>query len=352
MKNKKTIEIINTMALRGPNIWTYRPIIEAWVDIGDLEDSPSNTIPGYYERLTGMLPGLVEHRCGVGEPGGFLQRLREGTWPAHIMEHVMIELQNLAGVQTGFGKARETSTRGVYKVVVRARHEHVSRLALTSARDLVMAAMEDRPFDVAAAVQEMRELADSVALGPSTACIVEAANDRRIPSIRLNEGNLVQLGYGARQRRIWTAETDGTSAIAEGISSDKDLTKSLLASCGVPIPEGRVVDSEEDAWEAAEEIGTPVVVKPTDGNHGRGVSTDLNTRSEIDAAYRLARDEGSDVIVEKFIRGNEHRLLVVGGRMVAAARGEAAAVVGDGTSTIAQLIDSQINTDPRRGTTE
>ncbi|MEN3366905.1 MAG: cyanophycin synthetase [Burkholderiales bacterium] len=352
MKNKKTIEIINTMALRGPNIWTYRPIIEAWVDIGDLEDSPSNTIPGYYERLTGMLPGLVEHRCGVGEPGGFLQRLREGTWPAHIMEHVMIELQNLAGVQTGFGKARETSTRGVYKVVVRARHEHVSRLALTSARDLVMAAMEDRPFDVAAAVQEMRELADSVALGPSTACIVEAANDRRIPSIRLNEGNLVQLGYGARQRRIWTAETDGTSAIAEGISSDKDLTKSLLASCGVPIPEGRVVDSEEDAWEAAEEIGTPVVVKPTDGNHGRGVSTDLNTRSEIDAAYRLAQDEGSDVIVEKFIRGNEHRLLVVGGRMVAAARGEAAAVVGDGTSTIAQLIDSQINTDPRRGTTE
>jgi cyanophycin synthetase len=352
MKNKKTIEIINVLYLRGPNFWTYRPSIEAWLDIGDLEDSPSNTIPGFYDRLTGWLPTLVEHHCGVGERGGFLQRLRDGTWPAHIMEHVMIELQNLAGVQTGFGKARETSTRGVYKLVVRARHEEVSRVALVAARDLVMAAIEDRPFDVATAVRELREIAESVVLGPSTACIVDAATDRRIPSIRLNEGNLVQLGYGARQRRIWTAETDRTSAIAESISSDKDLTKTLLASCGVPIPDGRVVDSPEDAWEAAQEIGTPVVVKPTDGNHGRGVSTDLNTQSEIEAAYRLAQEEGSEVIVERFIRGNEHRLLVVGGRMVAAARGETASVVGDGVSTITQLIDIQINTDPRRGTTE
>jgi cyanophycin synthetase len=352
MKNKKTIEIINVLSLRGPNIWTYRPTIEAWVDIGDLEDSPSNTIPGFYDRLTGMLPALVEHHCGVGERGGFLQRLRDGTWPAHIMEHVMIELQNLAGVQTGFGKARETSTRGVYKLVVRARYEQVSRAALTAARDLVMAAIEVRPFDVAATVGQLREIADSVALGPSTACIVDAATDRHIPSIRLNDGNLVQLGYGVRQRRIWTAETDRTSAIAEGISSDKDLTKSLLASCGVPIPDGRVVDSLEDAWEAAQEIGLPVVVKPSDGNHGRGVSIDLKTREEIEAAYKLAQDEGSEVIVEKFIRGNEHRLLVVGGKVVAVARGETASVVGDGVSTIKQLIDKQINTDPRRGTTE
>jgi cyanophycin synthetase len=352
MKNKKTIDLINVLSLRGPNIWTYRPVIEAWVDIGDLEDSPSNTIPGLYERLTGWLPTLVEHRCGVGERGGFLQRLREGTWPAHIMEHVMIELQNLAGVQTGFGKARETSKRGVYKLVVRARHEEVSRAALVKARDLVMAAIEDRPFDVSAAVEELRAIADSASLGPSTACIVDAATERGIPSIRLNGGNLVQLGYGARQRRIWTAETDRTSAIAEGISSDKDLTKSLLASCGVPIPEGRLADSAQDAWEAAQEIGLPVVVKPSDGNHGRGVSTDLNTQPEIEAAYQLAEQEGSEVIVERFVRGNEHRLLVVGGRLVAAARGEIACVIGDGVSTVAQLIDGQINTDPRRGTTE
>jgi cyanophycin synthetase len=352
MKNKKTIEIINVLPLRGPSIWTYRPSIEAWVDIGDLEDSPSNTIPGFYERLTGWLPTLVEHHCGVGERGGFLERLRDGTWPAHIMEHVMIELQNLAGVQTSFGKARETSTRGIYKVVVRARYPEVSRAALVAARDLVMAAIEDRPFDVAAVVQKLREIAESVALGPSTACIVEAAGDRRIPSIRLNEGNLVQLGYGVRQRRIWTAETDRTSAIAEGISSDKDLTKTLLASCGVPIPEGRLVESPEDAWEAAQDIGMPVVVKPSDANHGRGVFIDLNSRTEIEAAYHAAQAEGSDVIVERFIRGNEHRLLVVGGRVVAANRGETVSVVGDGVSSIAQLIDSQINTDPRRGEAE
>ncbi|MDO8931877.1 MAG: cyanophycin synthetase [Rhodocyclaceae bacterium] len=349
---KKTIEILSVTSLRGPNIWTYRPAIEARVDIGDLEDFPSNTLPGFYERLCAWLPSLIEHHCGVGERGGFLQRVREGTWAGHILEHVTLELQNLAGMQSGFGKARQTSQRGIYKVVVRARHDAVSRACLFAARDLVMAAIEDRPYDVAATVAQLRDMADSLCLGPSTKCIVDAATDRRIPSMRLTDGNLVQLGYGAKSRRIWTAETDQTSAIAESIASDKDLTKTLLQACGVPIPEGRIVDSPEDAWEAAEDIGVPVVVKPSDGNHGRGVSTELMTRAEVEAAYHLANDEGSDVIVERFIRGNEHRLLVVGGRMVAAARGETAWVRGDGRSTIAELIDSQLNTDPRRGTTE
>ncbi len=181
---------------------------------------------------------------------------------------------------------------------------------------------------------------------------MEAATDRGIPSIRLTEGNLVQLGYGVRQRRIWTAETDQTSAIAEGISRDKDLSKSLLAACGVPVPEGRIVDSPEDAWEAAEDIGVPVVVKPSDANHGRGVSAELMTREEVEAAYHLADAEGSEVMVERFIRGNEHRLLVVGGRLAAAARGESVSLVADGRSTIRQLIDTQINTDPRRGPSE
>ena len=346
------MKFLKVMPLHGPNIWTYRPVLEAWVDIGELEDSPSNTIPGFYERLTAWLPALEEHRCGVGERGGFLMRLREGTWPGHILEHVTIELQNLAGMQTGFGKARETSTRGVYKVVVRSRHAKVSRACLDSARDLVMAAIEDRPFDVPATVEKLRDLADSFCLGPSTGCIVDAATERKIPAIRLNEGNLVQLGYGARQHRIWTAETDQTSAIGESISGDKDLTKSLLKSCGVPVPEGRLVDSPEDAWEAAEEIGVPVVVKPRDGNHGRGVATELMTKEEVLAAYPLALEEGSGVIVERFIRGSEHRLLVVGGKLVAAARGESVSVVGDGKSTILELINLQINSDPRRGTTE
>ena len=349
---KKDIEIFDVMSLRGPNMWTYRPVLEAWVDIGELEDFPSNKIPGFYERLSAWLPSLIEHRCSIGERGGFLQRLKEGTWPGHILEHVTLELQNLAGMPGGFGKARETPVRGVYKVIVRAWHEEVTRAALFTARDLVMAAIEDRPFDVPAAVDNLRRLVDEHCLGPSTACIVDAADDRDIPSIRLSDGNLVQLGYGARQRRIWTAETDRTSAIGESISRDKDLTKTLLESCGVPVPEGRMVESPEDAWDAAERIGVPVVVKPYDGNHGRGVFTNLMTREEVETAYSVAIDEGNGVIVERFVPGNEHRLLVVGGRLVAAAMGETASVVGDGTSTIDDLIESQINSDPRRGSTE
>ncbi len=352
MTKKKDIEVLRVMHLRGPNIWTYRPVIETWLDIGELEDLPSNKIPGLYERLTAWLPGLIEHRCGVGERGGFLERLREGTWAGHILEHVALELQNLAGMRTGFGKTRSTSVHGVYKMAFRTRQEKVGRAALTVARDLLMAAIDDQPFDLKQQLAELTDLADSYCLGPSTSHIVDAATERKIPSIRLTDGNLVQLGYGVRQRRIWTAETDETSAIAEGIASDKDLTKSLLQSCGVPVPEGRMVDSPDDAWEAAEDIGLPVVVKPYDGNHGRGVSLDLTTREDVIAAYHLADRKGGGVMVEKFIAGNEHRLLIVGKRLVAAAAGETAWVTGDGTSNIIKLVDEQINTDPRRGTTE
>ncbi len=345
----KDIEILRLAPLRGPNIWTYRPIIEAWVDIGDLEDAPSNSIPGFYERLSSWLPSLIEHRCSVGERGGFLQRVREGTWAAHIMEHVTLELQNLAGQRTGFGKARQTSKRGIYRVVVRSRQEQVTRACLEAARDLVMAAINDTPFGVPATVESLREMADSLCLGPSTASIVNAATERGIPSIRLNEGNLVQIGYGIRQRRIWTAETDQTSAIAESISCDKELTKSLLAACGVPIPEGRIAHGAAEAWQTAQDIGPPVAVKPRDGNHGRGVSTDLRTQKEVEDAFRIAENEGSGVMIERFVPGDEHRLLVVGGRVVAAARGESAWIVGDGRASIAELIGRQLNSDPRRG---
>lgn len=349
---KRDIEFLRVTHLRGPNMWTYRPVLEALIDIHDLEDCPSNTIPGFYERLSSWLPSLIEHRCSYEERGGFLRRLEEGTWPGHILEHVTLELQNLAGMPGGFGKAREVSKRGVYKVVVRAWHEDVTRAALDSARELVLAAMEDRPYDVQATVARLRDMVDSLCLGPSTASIVDAADDRDIPATRLTEGNLVQLGYGARQRRIWTAETDRTSAIAESISRDKDLTKTLLSACGVPVPEGREVDSPEDAWEAAEDIGLPVVVKPVDGNHGRGVFIELTTREEVEAAYKIAIEEGSGVLVERSIPGTEHRLLVVGGKMVAANRGDMVAVAGDGQSDIRKLIEVQVNADPRRGDTE
>lgn len=349
---KKDIEFLNMLFLRGPNIWAYRSVIEAWVDIGEFEDYPSNTLPGFYERLSGWLPTLAEHRCSIGEQGGFLRRVREGTWVGHILEHVALELQSLAGMPGGLGRARETPERGVYKIIVRAWHEPVTRAALYAARELVMAAIEDRSFDVQGAVAGLRELTEKLSLGPSTTCIVDAADERDIPAIRLSDANLVQLGYGANQRRIWTAETSCTSAIAESVSRNKHLTKNLLQACGIPVPEGQLVDSAEQAWEAAQEIGLPVVLKPSDGNHGRGVFTNLMTRSEIQTAYDIAVDEGSGVVVERFIQGDEHRLLVVGGRMVAAARGDAATVVGDGMSTVDELIDSQLNADPRRGREE
>ncbi len=350
--SKNQLQILRVHHLRGPNIWTYRPVIETWLDLGELEEQPSNKIPGFYERLTALLPGLMQHRCGVGEIGGFLERLREGTWAGHILEHICLELQTLAGMATGFGQTRSTSQHGVYKMAFRTRQEEVGRAALQAGHELLMAAIEDRPYDVAATVARLRALCDRHYLGPSTAHIVDAAIDRRIPHIRLNDGNLVQLGYGARQRRIWTAETDQTSAIAESIASDKQLTKELLASAGVPVPEGEEVDSPEQAWRVAQDIGLPVTVKPTDANHGRGVFTDLHTREDIEKAWQAADAEGSGVLVEKFIEGDAHRLLVVGRRLVAATKGKMQTVRGDGRSTILQLIDAQINSDPRCGEAE
>ncbi len=352
MSRHEDIKLLRINYLRGPNMWTYRPVLETWLDLGKLEDHPSNTLPGFNARLTERLPALIEHHCGVGERGGFLQRLEGGTWMGHVLEHIVIELLNLSGMPTGFGQTRSTSQHGVYRMVFRARDEQVARAALAEGHALLMATINDEPFEVAAAVTRLRDKVDACYLGPSTAAIVGAATDRRIPHIRLNEGNLVQLGYGARQRRIWTAETDMTSAIAESIAGDKDLTKTLLKAVGVPVPEGQAVANAEQAWEAAQDIGLPVVVKPSDGNHARGVTLDLRKKEDILAAFELAEKEGSEVLVERFIPGVEHRLLVVGGQLVAAARGEEFWITGDGQHNVLQLIEQQLNTDPRRGVAE
>ena len=354
MTKKNDIKFLRITYLAGPNIWTYRPVLEAWLDIGELEDYPSNLLPGFTTRLTTWLPGLIEHHCGVGYHGGFIERLNEGTWAGHILEHVVLEVQSLAGMKTGFGKTRSTGEHGVYKMAFRTRDNVVGRAALEVSHRLLMAAINDEPFDLPGAIATLTDMVDRLCLGPSTAHIVDAATDRRIPSIRLTDGNLVQLGYGAAQRRIWTAETDRTSAIAEGIASDKDMTKNLLASCGVPVPEGAIARSADAAWEEAADIGLPVVVKPIDANHGRGVSLNLNTEAEVRAAYVIASEEGESrsVLVERFITGSEHRLLVVGRKVVAVARGESLWVTGDGRQNVAELCDSQINIDPRRGESE
>ncbi|QEA13359.1 cyanophycin synthetase [Comamonas flocculans] len=345
------IQLLRTTYLRGPSIWTYQPVLEVWLALGALEQHPSSQLAGFNERLTAWLPDLIEHHCGVGTRGGFIERLHEGTWMGHVLEHVIIELLNLSGMPVKFGQTRETSTSGTYRMVFRCPEEAVAREALARGHALIMAAINDQPFDLKAAIQAIKTAIDDNYLGPSTACIVDAAQERRIPHVRLNDGNLVQLGYGAAQRRIWTAESDQTSAIAEGIAQDKDLTKRLLAAAGVPVPEGVIVASADEAWEAAQDIGLPVTVKPSDGNHARGVTLELYKQENIRTAFALADQEGSQVIVERYIQGMEHRVLVVGGKVVAACRGEQVFVTGDGKQTLAELV-AELNRDPRRGIEE
>ena len=341
------MEFRKVLALRGPNVWANFPVLEAWVDLGEL-DKPSTEFPGFSERLMSWMPSMIEHRCSIGQRGGFFQRLRTGTYPGHILEHVTLELQTLAGTEVGFGKARETSEQGVYRVVIEYIEETVGRECLAVARDLVLAAIHDRPFHVGKEIERLRELAQQVCLGPSTRAIIQAAEARNIPYRRLNTESLVLFGHGRKQRRIQAAETDRTSAIGEAIAQDKEMTRMLLRAVGVPMPYGRPVKDAEDAWATACDIGVPVVVKPQDGNQGRGVATNLTTREQIVAAYEAARKESESVLVEKFAPGHDYRLLVVGDRVVAAARREPAQVLGDGIHTVAQLIEL-VNADPRRG---
>jgi cyanophycin synthetase len=291
---------------------------------------------------------MIEHRCSVGERGGFFERLHRGTYLAHILEHVTLELSSLAGPPVGFGRAREHLGEGYYKVAIEYIEEDLGRAAIETGHRLCLAAIHDLPFDVQAEVAKLREIYYRVTLGPSTKAIVQAAQTRGIPTRRLNAGSLVQFGYGARQRRILAAQTDRTGALAEEIAQDKDLTRDMLLAIGVPVPEGRPVTDAEDAWEAAQDIGTPVVVKPQFGSQGRGVATNLSTREQVMAAYQAASRESQDIIVERFAPGADYRLLVIGGKLVAAACREPAQVVGDGVRTVSELVEI-VNTDPRRG---
>src|SRR5262245_12917317 len=301
------MEFRQVWVLRGPNRWARVPVFEVECD------------------LTGL----------------------PGAETAHTLQHAALRLQTLAGSPVSFGLTRETSRPGLFRVVVEYEEEPLGRACLDVARELCLAALHDRPFDAAGKLRELHELAHDVRLGPSTAAIVRAAKHRGIPTRRLNEGSLVQLGQGVRARRICTAETDSTGAIAEAIAQDKELTRALLRAVGVPVPEGRPVSSAEDAWEAAQELGLPVVVKPQFGNHGRGVATNLTTKEQVEKAYQAALEEDTHILVETYAPGADHRLLVIGDRLVAAALREPAQVIGDGRSTINELI-AVVNRDPRR----
>jgi cyanophycin synthetase len=344
-----SVVIRSIRALRGPNLHAYMPVLQVTLDIGPYDERPSSSFPGFVERLTAWLPGLAEHECSLGRPGGFVERLRRGTYLAHIVEHVALELQGRMDFDVSYGRARGTGERGVYTVIVAYKEEEPARAAIEKAVELALAAMHDLPFDIDAELADLNGTADRYRLGPSTAAIVAAARRRDIPVVRLTpRSSLVQLGYGVHQKRIRASETTLTSAIAVDLCQDKSLTNRMLHTVGVPVPRGEVVRTADGAWEAAQEIGLPVVVKPESGNQGKGVSVELRTEAEVRGAFHLADEIGrGDVLVEQHICGVDYRLLVINGRMVAAARRDAAQVTGDGVHTVQQLV-VEANRDPRR----
>ena len=313
------MEFRRIRALRGPNIWAYSPVLEAYIDLKEWKDISSAMVPGFTDRLMAWLPGLIEHECSEGHRGGFLVRLNEGTFPAHILEHVALELQCRAGTEVGYGRARVTSEESVYRIVMKYHVEEVGRKALEAGRDLILAAFEDRPYDVDALISELQDKAFSGLPSPSTREIVAAAEERGIPTRRLDFDNLVMLGQGARQRRILEVVTDRTSSVASVVAEDSEFTRSLMRSVGIPVPLSRHVDSAEEAWEAACSLGTPVLIKLRCRGLSPDVSFNLSSREEIVEAYETASKEG-EVEVEHQVPGAMHRLLIVDGKCVAAAR--------------------------------
>ncbi len=345
------IEIVSIRVYRGPSYWSYDPAINLLVDLGSLEEWPTDRLPGFAEHLIELVPELRTHDCSRGRPGGFLERLEGGTWLGHVAEHVALALQAHAGSHVRRGKTRSAGARGRYYVIYSYENEDVGLAAGKLAVRLVNHLVQPEPgFDPKQEMDNLLSLARRTRLGPSTQAIMGEVERRGIPSFRLDDGSLVQLGHGVHQRRVKATVSSSTSAVAVDLASDKELTKSLLRGVGVPVPRSEVVRSADDAVAAAEQIGLPVAVKPPDGNHGRGVSLDLHDVAEIRDAFERARAEArrGSVIIERQVRGHDYRLLVIGGRVVAAAQRVPAHVVGDGVATVRQLVD-RANADPRRG---
>lgn len=337
-------------AMRGPNYWSIRrhKLIVMVLDLEEMEDLPSNKIDGFSGRLQELFPGMYEHRCSVGEPGGFFQRVVEGTWMGHIIEHIALEIQTLAGMDVGFGRTRGYGEVGVYNVVFAYMEESVGRYAAKVSVEICKALIEGRDYDLTDDIQHMRELREDERLGPSTGSIVEEAASRGIPWIRLNKYSLVQLGYGANQKRIQATVTSETSSIGVELACDKEDTKHLLEQAEVEVPRGDIISRESSLEEACRYVGFPLVIKPIDGNHGRGITVDINTYDDALVAFHAAKKISRRVMVEKYVVGDDYRLLVINNRLVAAAKRTPAHVIGDGKSTVQELIDI-VNQDPRRG---
>ena len=349
-----TLRILETRVMRGPNYWARVPIVRMLVDLGVLEEFPSNTIPGFNEALQALLPTLADHACSLGRRGGFLTRLADGTWLGHVAEHVALELQNLAGTGVHVGKTRGAGAHGRYNVIFEYRDEDVGleagRIAVALVNALVAPEDPAVAVDFAAELERLIRVAERSAFGPSTQAIIDEAVSRDIPWIRLDRHSLVQLGQGIHQQRIRATMTSRTSSIAVDIASDKALTNQLLGSAGLPVPRSETVRTADGAVEAASSIGYPVVVKPLDGNHGRGVCLDLRSEADVRKAFPLALSEsrGGELVVESYVHGEDHRVLVIGGKMVAIAQRVPAGVTADGTHSVRELVDIE-NSDPRRG---
>ncbi|MAL59929.1 MAG: cyanophycin synthetase [Flavobacteriaceae bacterium] len=337
-------------AMRGPNYWSVRrhKLIVMVLDLEDMEERPSNKIDGFKERLEKMFPTMYSHRCSVGEPGGFFQRVEEGTWMGHIIEHIALEIQTLAGMDTGFGRTRDYGEKGVYNVVFSYIEESVGRYAAKASVAICEALIEGKEYDLEDDIQRMRELREAERLGPSTGSIVEEAASRGIPWIRLNKYSLCQLGYGANQKRIQATVTSETSSIGVEIACDKEDTKFLLEQAEVEVPRGDIIRRESSLEEACNYVGYPLVVKPVGGNHGRGITVNIKKYEDALVAFRAAKEVSNVVIIEKFITGEDYRILVINYKLVAAAKRTPAHVIGDGKSTVKQLVD-KVNEDPRRG---
>jgi cyanophycin synthetase len=349
-----TLRILETRVLRGPNYWAKEPVVRLLVDLGSLEEFPSNRLPNFSDALIALMPTLEDHACSLGRRGGFITRLLEGTWAGHIAEHIALEFQNLAGTDVRHGKTRSAGVRGRYNCIYEYREEAVGleagRMAVGLVNHLVAPDDPEHFFDFAIQLENLIRLAERQAFGPSTQALIDEAVSRDIPFIRLDRHSLVQFGHGVHQQRIRATMTSKTSAIGVDVASDKSLTNRLLDSAGLPVPRADVVTTVDEAVAVAKRLGFPCVVKPLDGNHGRGVHLDLRSEEQVRAAFpaALAQSRSGDVVVETYVFGNDYRCLVIGGKVAAIAERVPASVTGDGEHTVRQLVDIA-NSDPRRG---
>lgn len=344
------MKILGIQVLKGPNIWSTKrkKLIQMRLDLEDLEQRPTNKIEGFRERIEKLMPSLYNHRCSPGHEGGFFERIDDGTWMGHVIEHIALELQSLAGMETGFGRTRETKTSGTYNVVFNYIEETVGVYAAEASVRIAEALIASEDYDIENDIMTMKKMRERERFGPSTASIVDEAVARKIPFIRLNRSSLVQLGYGVNQVRFRATMTDKTSSIAVDIAGNKDETKRILQEQAIPVAKGMTISSEEDLEIALTQIGFPLVFKPLNGNHGKGATINVKTREEAIEAFAYAQKYSHRVILERFITGHDFRILVIDNRMVAAAQRVPANVVGNGKNTIQELIDIE-NSDPRRG---